>query len=365
MNKNTAAVAEYYRGNLAWLPSRTILLTKHGSQAYGTNTPTSDLDLKGVAIPPREYYTGYAKRFAQAEGKEPDIVIYEVQKFVRLAADCNPSIIEVLWTDPSDHVACTKAGQRLVDARELFLSRKAKHTFSGYAMSQLKRIRGHHRWLRSPPKAPPTRAEYGLPERTVIPKDQLAAAMSVIEKKLSRWNLTDMNGLDPAARIAIQNTMADMLAEMQVSLDDQWKGAARTVGYDENFIRLLDLERQYQGRLTDWQQFEGWKRSRNPERAVDEARHGFDTKHGMHLVRLMRMAREILATGKVIVKRPDREELLAIRNGAWTYEQLIEWAEREDAALGELYDTSPLPHAPDIDAIDALCADIVWEALAA
>jgi predicted nucleotidyltransferase len=43
----------WYRGNLTWLPGRTIFLAKHGSHAYGTNITTSDLDIKGVAIPRR------------------------------------------------------------------------------------------------------------------------------------------------------------------------------------------------------------------------------------------------------------------------------------------------------------------------
>jgi len=46
---------------------------------------------------------------------------------------------------------------------------------------------------------------------------------------------------------------------------------------------------------------------------VLEAKFGFDTKHAMHLIRLLRMAREILETGVVHVKRPDAEELSAIR----------------------------------------------------
>ena len=45
--------------SLPWLEAGTILLTKHGSHAYGTNLPTSDLDVKGVAVPPCEYFLGY------------------------------------------------------------------------------------------------------------------------------------------------------------------------------------------------------------------------------------------------------------------------------------------------------------------
>jgi len=43
----------------------------------------------------------------------------------------------------------------------------------------------------------------------------------------------------------------------------------------------------------------------------------------------MRICREILSTGQVIVKRPDCDELLAIRDGAWQYERLLSWAEAD------------------------------------
>jgi hypothetical protein len=90
--------------------------------------------------------------------------------------------------------------------------------------------------------------------------------------------------------------------------------------------------------------------------------HG-NSKHGMHLVRLMKMCKEILETGKVQVKRPDREELLAIRNGAWSYEQLLAWAEAAEKEMDELYRSSPLPHAPDRKALDALCVELVEASL--
>ncbi len=85
-----------YRGNLNWLQSRTVLLVRHGSHAYGLATETSDLDIKGVAIPPADYFLGFLKRFEQAESKQPDMSIYDIRKFFQLACDCNPNIIEVL-----------------------------------------------------------------------------------------------------------------------------------------------------------------------------------------------------------------------------------------------------------------------------
>lgn len=139
----------------SWLSSRLIYLTKHGSHAYGTNISTSDLDLRGVTIPPKPYFLGLSK-FEQHEAKstsnlfyadnhqqapeEPltEVVIYELRKFLMLAANGNPNITEILFTDPIDHVILTSIGEQLLAARDIFLSKKMRYTFSGYATAQLK-----------------------------------------------------------------------------------------------------------------------------------------------------------------------------------------------------------------------------------
>lgn len=345
-----------YSGELPWLVPRTILFARHGSHAYGLATPTSDEDWKGVVIPPKPYFFGFAQRFEQAESKTPDMVVFDLRKFMALAADCNPNIIEVLWTEP---LVVTPLGERLRAARGLFLSKKAKHTFSGYALAQLKRIRTHHRWIANAPAPPASRAAFGLPERTVIPKDQLAAALAAIEKKLGHWELDFLHDVDPASRILLQNTMAEALAEMKIASERRWEAAARTLGYDENFLLLLDRERRWTAAQRDWEQYQHWKATRNAKRAALEEKHGFDTKHAMHLVRLLRMCREILTSGEVIVKRPDRDELLAIRDGAWTYDRLVAWAEEQDRELDAIYETSSLPKSPDRAALDRLCVELV------
>jgi predicted nucleotidyltransferase len=353
-----------YNGNLTWLPARTCYLARHGSHAYGTSLPTSDEDFRGVAIAPREYYLGGVHRFDQAVCNAPDLTVFCLRKFVGLASQGNPNVLEILFVDPSDHLQISPAGERLLDARELFISRRVKHTFSGYARSQLKRIAGHYRWLKYPPKAPPTREEFNLPDRTLIPADQLAAAWSGIKQKLDSWSADFLDDLDRDLREAIVQKMSTHLAELQVASNEElWRGAARTIGYSENFIELLDKERGYANRERDWDNFLTWKKSRNPARAALEAEHGYDTKHGMHLVRLIRMCREILETGKVVVRRPDAEELLSIRHGAWSYDRLIEWAEREDAELEQLAVRSSLPKSPDFAAIDRLCVELISEAI--
>ena len=300
------------------LKQYSIYVTKHGSQAYGLATPTSDLDIKGVLVPPSEYYFSFLKKIEQIEEREPnDLVIFEIRKFFELAANCNPNIIEILNTAEDDVLYSTYEGERLRQIRDRFLSQKAKFTFSGYAYAQLKRIEGHHRWMTNPPQPPKTRAELGLPEH----KD---------------WADKFVTEAGEGLKIGAEIT------------------------------ELINTERVWRESRKQWEHYQEWRANRNPARAELEEKFGYDTKHGMHLVRLMRMGEEILTTGKVIVKRPDREELLAIRNkGLWSYEKLIEYAEAMNEKLDNIYKagTSPLPKEPDRCALDRECQALQEAAL--
>jgi len=125
----------------------------HGSRAYGTNIPGSDYDEKGIAIlnDPRYYY-GFGK-FEQKDGgwiDGNDRVIYDIRKFFRLALKCNPNIIEVLFVEPKQIITITPAGQEIYSSRHMFLSRKASNTFSGYALSQMRRLENKQKFVNTP-----------------------------------------------------------------------------------------------------------------------------------------------------------------------------------------------------------------------
>ena len=78
------------------------------------------------------------------------------------------------------------------------------------------------------------------------------------------------------------------------------------------------------------------------------------------------MGREILETGAVHVYRPDREWLLAVRNGLLSYEELLTLAAEYEAQLATLQAASPLPDAPDAaqveDLVVALQEEFLWAA---
>lgn len=260
--------------NLPWLEESTIFLAEVGSTAYGTATPQSDTDYKGLCVPPLNYFLGCMSKFEQAECKDPDLVIYDIRKFISLAADCNPSIVEVLWVDDSNIVKMTPLGEVLRENRRMFLSKKAKHTFTGYAVSQLRRIATHRRWLLNPPKEKPTRAGHDLPEFGVISPDQRMAAEAAIEKKLAEWDV-DLEKLEPADRLYIRERWEQTLKEV-MGITDGWLVAGRAIGYSDNFLAILDKERGYRNAMKEWEQYETWKRERNKVRAEMEARFGYD-----------------------------------------------------------------------------------------
>ena len=370
------------------LRTHTILLTVAGSRAHGLHRPDSDVDLKGVAVPSREALYGFLHPFEQIDDapslqplaeflQEPERAVversklegsvYDVRKFARLAADSNPNLFEILFCRDEEVRVCTAIGRRLRDARRIFLSQKARHSFSGYALAQLRRIHGHRRWLLDPPKGPPDRATFGLPPRTLIPADQLAAAQAAVRKKLDQWEI-DFGALPKSEVLHVQEQIVAFLSEVMESTDARWKNAARTIGLDDNLILVLDRERHYKAAHDDWVQYQSWQKSRNPERAKLEAAFGYDTKHGAHIVRLLRMGREILETGEVHVWRGDRdaEELQAIRAGAWTIDRLLGWAEEEERALGRIVNDGKavVRERPDMEAIDALAIELVEASLA-
>jgi len=328
------------------LRQQTLLFTIAGSRAYGIHTFESDVDCKGVCIPPRDVLLGFEQGFEQADKKghmlafidtlnaEEQLAcrnglegtVYGLHKFMALACDANPNILDVLFCRDEDVRVCTRLGEMLRSNRDLFLSTKAKFTFSGYAVAQLKRIKLHRRWLLNPPKVKPERTAYGLPiDHKIVRPEQLNALMMLTKEELGH------------------------------------------LGFNEQGVELIHKEKAYSSAKADWDSYENWKATRNPARAELEAKYGYDVKHAGHLYRLMTMGVEIMTTGKVNVWRGDidAEQIMSIRRGAWEYDALVEWSEKKDAELTVLYEEGQcvLPKSPSRISLNALCVKISEQAL--
>lgn len=361
MEFDYSTVFEKLNNDIGWVKDRTIFLTIHGSHAYGLNVPESDVDFRGCCVAPKEFYLGYNKTFNEYITKEPDSTIFDIIKFFKLTSAGNPNSLEILFTEPRHHLIVSKAGQKLLDNRDAFLSKALKERYVGFAKSQAYRIKNHKKWLMSGIKmeCKPTRAEMGLSEKPEITQAEYDAVKSAIVKKIETWN-PHFEPFSEAQQIFIQGKIGDILSEMKISSDDKWAAASRTIGLDDNLIRIIQQERAYENKLEDWRSFCNWKKNRNPKRAALEEKFGFDLKHACQLVRLLRLGKEILDTGKAQVYRTDdREELLAIKNGAWKYEDLISYADKIEAELKESYKNSKLPNQPNVKLLDNLCIEII------
>jgi predicted nucleotidyltransferase len=121
------------------LGNNIILLGLGGSHAYGTNVPGSDVDIRGVALNSKEEILGSAN-FEQVVNNETDTTIYSLRKIVSLLTSCNPNTIELLGLKPEHYLYLSSIGQELLNNRKLFLSKRAKYSFGGYAFAQLRRL---------------------------------------------------------------------------------------------------------------------------------------------------------------------------------------------------------------------------------
>ncbi|KKL95556.1 hypothetical protein LCGC14_1853430, partial [marine sediment metagenome] len=139
---------------------RDNMLVKHlaGSLAYGTSLPTSDVDHRGVfCAEPINLLTPFYTVNEVTDINEEDTKLYELAHFMKLCLACNPNIVETLWVDEEDITFTTPAYEFLRSHRSEFLSSKIAFTTSGYALAQLKRIKGHNKWLTNPQSEEPPR----------------------------------------------------------------------------------------------------------------------------------------------------------------------------------------------------------------
>ena len=78
----------------------------------------------------------------------------------------------------------------------------------------------------------------------------------------------------------------------------------------------------------------------------------------MHTFRLLDMAEEIAREGEIRVRRPNRDELMRIRQGEFDYEALVDQAESKVVRIDALFAESSLPDEPDCAAIEQLLVEI-------
>lgn len=310
------------------LGKRIMLLGLGGSYAYGTNNENSDIDFRGITLNLPSDLLGLTE-FEQYEDGVTDTVIYSFNKIVKLLLECNPNTIELLGLDEDQYLIKTALGQRLLDYKSLFLSKRAAKSFGGYAGAQLRRL------------------------QNAIARD----SMPQQEREQHIYNSV-RNALEDFRR---KNEMFDK-GDIRIYIDKSDNPELETEMFLDASYRHLPL-RDYENML-------GVMNSvvRNYDKIGKRNRKKDDNhlnKHAMHLIRLFMMAIDILEKGEIKTHRTDDLALLqSIRRGDFQkedgtfskefYQLLSEYEKRLETATND----SRLPDNPDMEKVGRFVEEI-------
>lgn len=285
-----------------------IVLALMGSHSHGTYLPpeepdaVDDVDLMGFVVPPLAYHLGLPRwKHWRYQADELDVMIYSLDKAVRLLLKSNPNIVGLLWLRNEEYVHRHELFEVLRARRDIFSSQAAGHAFAGYAYDQLKRMEA-------------------------FDLDRMTEYEALTREIRSRGPIAEVLEAD-------RNKLAHISGNWGVPL--------------ESLTRFRKLHRGH---------FSGYM---GEKRKAMVRKYQYDVKNAAHLIRLLRMGIEFLETGRLQVFRtPDAEELKRIKRGGWTLEQVKEEAERLFATIEEARARSPLPERPDESAANSLLVEL-------
>lgn len=372
-------------------------IVKHysGSHAYGTSTPESDVDFRGIFLAEKKFIlTPFYNVREVNDVTEEDTKFFELNHFMELCVDANPNIIETLWVDDKDITMRTEMYDHLRSYRHDLLSTKVAWTYTGYAAGQATRMKNHHGWMEKEQTAEKrlreiydrypcqqvidwmyeyfpdyvvnridTSSGKGRYVKTIIDFDkfmrdtslQLISTVPLYQHHFVKLmhNYGDEKVLDRDFSLGHYNKGYELIhygseifaiiendnSQTLMGLNLHWDSKKLRTPEELKQKPLLIVKfnkKEYEESNENRKHYHEWKENRNAKRSELESKNGYDTKHAMHVVRLLRTAEEALTTGEIQVRRPDAQELLAIRNGAWSYEDMMEYFDDKSKHIREV-----------------------------
>lgn len=321
--KATIASQEYdFLRTNPHLGKNLILLGLGGSHAYGTNVEGSDLDVRGCALNSKsEILTN--ENFEQFVNEDTDTTIYSFNKLITLLSNCNPNTIEILGLKPEHYLYLSPIGKELLDNKKLFLSKRAVHSFGGYATAQLRRL------------------------------DNKAARL-VGQAQREQHILNSINNAVYTYKEKFFPMSEDDYLRLYLADSDQ-----------ENFEKEIFMDvhlthyplRDYKGMTSDMANIlkDYAKIGSRNSKAIE---HGKLAKHMMHLIRLYLMCLDILEHGEIITYREkDHDYLMEIRDGKYLDEnrqpipEFFEIVDDFEKKLEYAKENTDLPDKPNYKAI--------------
>lgn len=340
-----------------------IFETIVGSHAYNLNVETSDVDMSGIFMIDIDEHISLLPTTHIITDNKQDSKYYELRKFIQLAMENNPNILELLYMPDNCIKYRTKTMDLLINHRDLFISKKAFHTFSGYAYAQIKKATGQHKMINNPRTVAPKKEDFCwiIGENNDYPSRPIKLLDTSIND-LSHYHVAALEHTDNVYRLYYYGPNAngvfrgdDMLVCDSIPKEDE----------KSKFCGLLIYSKHgFEKALREFKQYQEWIEKRNVNRwALQESgKLNYDVKNMMHVFRLLFSGESILKNGYPIIRfeGDQREYLMNIRRGNFKYDELIVLAENKIKELEVLYNSpeTTLQHSPNIKKINKLYLDL-------
>lgn len=317
-----------------------------GSRAYGLATASSDTDIKGVFYLPLEDYLG-GQYTAQVANASNDEVYYELGRFVELLSKSNPTVLELL-ASPADCIVYRDPIMEQFKMQE-FITREAAMTFAQYAMVQVRKAKGLNKKINNPMD----HERKNLLEFCFIIAGNgslpLSAWLSRRHWKQENCGLAKIGHAKGMYALYYDQTQTLGYKGVVANLDSN-EVSCSSIAKGQTLCAYLCVNYEsYSSYCKAYNEYFSWVSARNEARFEGTMDHGqgYDAKNMMHTIRLLQQAKEIVSKKKLQIQRPNREELLRIKNGAYSYEELFVWSQKLFQEVEELCLHSLFPVAPD------------------
>lgn len=340
-------------------PEFLVLDCVSGSHAYNLAIETSDIDKKGIFIlPQRELYGfGNTEQVANATNDE---VYFEIARFLDLLTKNNPNILELLSTPPA-HVLYRHPLMNLVRAED-FLSKLCLDTFAGYAQTQIKKAKGLNKKINK---------TFEAERKSVLEFCYVVSGNGSL--RVTEW--LKENGFEQqnCGLTGIPHFRDAYLLYHQTQLKTGDKFYGIISGPHAEDVQLAHVPKGieplavmnfnkdgYSVYCREYREYKEWEDKRNDARYKSTVSLGqnYDAKNMMHTFRLLNMANEIALHREVNVHRPDRNFLLKIRNGEYSFEQLMQMVDEKMEEIKTNFAKSTLPERPNAELAEDILVEI-------
>lgn len=359
---NTMTIQEHKNKNLI------LFQAISGSRSFGLATKNSDTDIRGVYYLQKEDFFGL-NYIPQISNETNDITYYEIGRLVELLQKNNPNILEIL-ASPED---CIQHKNPLMDLLkpEDFLSKLCKDTFAGYAISQIKKAKGLNKKILNPiEKERKSILDfcYILHNQGSIPlKKWLREFPSSGGVSAGRGGLSQ----EKCGLVSIDNTKGMFALFYNESGDLNYKGIIQNEEANQVSVSSVPKEEKslafmfcnldaYSTYCKDYREYWKWVSERNEDRYNVNQSHGqnYDSKNMMHTIRLLQSCEQIFKTNSLNIRVENRDELLDIKAGNWSYEAVMQKAESLIKSIEHYHSVSTLPEFPDVEKTTKILIEI-------